>query len=105
MGHGIFAGAQALYGFGGDGYGREARRAAQTFLDATEGHVDAGGIDVDGHGSQGGHAVDNGDGFDGVGGARDRGQILARAGGCFGVHEGNGVGFFAIDEGGGFGFA
>ena len=74
----------------------------RAFLDTTESHVDTVGIDVNRHRAQRGHAVDNCDCTHRVRRAGDRGQVLQRPGGCFGMYEGNGVGLFAIQELSGF---
>src|SRR5262249_35136042 len=79
----------AIPGAGRDGDGREAGRAAEAFLRATVGDVDAVLVDQHGHAAERGDAVGDHQRVDFVCGFADGLGLVVHAGGSFGLHEGD----------------
>src|ERR1035437_3796014 len=89
---------EALQGARRDGDRRQAGRAAEPFLGATVGEVDAVFVDHHRHAAQRGHAIGNGQRVDFVGRFADRLRLVVESGGSLGLYEGDHARAFAADE-------
>ncbi len=101
---GSLACGEPLQGARGGGKGRQTRRAAQALLRTAIGDINEGIVHVYSDGAQGGYRVGNYEGIHRASRFGDSGGVLERAGGGFGVDEGNHGGTLTIEKFGGFAF-
>ena len=96
--HGRGARLEPLEGARGDGHGRKSGRAAEAFLGAAIGNVDAVFVHQYGHATEGGDAIGDRQRSGLVGRLADRLGLIVHAGRRFGLHKSDHVRLLAADE-------